>query len=257
MKKIVFFDIDGTLLDHNKKLPSTTKEAVKKLKQLGVEVAIATGRAPFMFSELCKELDINTFVSFNGSYVVYDGEVIYKQPLPITAIKKLEGMAREKDHPMVFLDEQRMLANEKDHPHIHKSIESLKFTHPPYNPTYYHNNDIYQALLFCTAAEEEVYVNEFPHLFFVRWHEVSTDILPFGGSKAVGIEQMLARLDYARENVYAFGDGINDIEMLQYVGTGVAMGNAGSQLKSIADVVTKDVDEDGIVYGLRKVGLLV
>ena len=79
--KIVFFDIDGTLLDHEKKLPASTKEAIKQLQDSGVFVAIATGRAPFMFESLREELGIDTFVSFNGQYVVFEGKVVYKNPL--------------------------------------------------------------------------------------------------------------------------------------------------------------------------------
>ena len=77
----MFFDIDGTLLDQNKKMSDSTKKAIEKLKENGVFVAIATGRAPFMFENLRKEIDIDSFVSFNGQYVVFENEVIYKNPM--------------------------------------------------------------------------------------------------------------------------------------------------------------------------------
>src|SRR5699024_5549167 len=70
IRRLFFFDIDGTLLDHDKKLPASTKKSVQKLKQQGHEVAIATGRAPFVFENICKELQINTYVGLNGQYVV-------------------------------------------------------------------------------------------------------------------------------------------------------------------------------------------
>ncbi len=73
-QKVIFFDIDGTLLNHEKELPASTKESVFKLKEMGHIVAIATGRAPFMFADLRKELGIDTYVSFNGQYVVLNGE---------------------------------------------------------------------------------------------------------------------------------------------------------------------------------------
>ncbi|MFP3360828.1 HAD hydrolase family protein, partial [Planococcus sp. SIMBA_143] len=68
-EKIVFFDIDGTLLNHDKKIPVSTREALKTLTENGVHVAIATGRAPFMFADLREDLGIDTFISFNGQYV--------------------------------------------------------------------------------------------------------------------------------------------------------------------------------------------
>ena len=80
-QSIIFFDIDGTLLDTDKNLPESAKRAVARLKEDGHIVAIATGRAPFMYEELRKELGIDTFVSCNGQYVVLEGEVIYRNPL--------------------------------------------------------------------------------------------------------------------------------------------------------------------------------
>lgn len=64
------------------------------------------------------------------------------------------------------------------------------------------------------------------------------------------------RLNIHRGNIYAFGDGLNDLEMIEFVGTGVAMGNAVESLKEIADFIPKPVDEDGIKYGIEQLGLL-
>lgn len=254
--KIVFFDIDGTLLDHDKKLPLTTKNAINALKASGVRVAIATGRAPFMYKDLRDELRISSFVSFNGQYVIYEDEVIYKNPLNNNALHSLKEYSYRNDHPVVFMDESTMKATVKDHQHIHVSMGSLKFQHPEFDPGYYHEREIFQALLFCTKDEEELYVNQYNDFDFVRWHEVATDILPSGGSKAEGIKIMIDRLGIKKENVFAFGDGLNDIEMIRYVGTGIAMGNAKDEVKQIANFVTKDVDDDGILYGLEQLGLL-
>jgi hydroxymethylpyrimidine pyrophosphatase-like HAD family hydrolase len=76
------------------------------------------------------------------------------------------------------------------------------------------------------------------------------------GSKAEGIKQLAKRLNIDRENIYAFGDGLNDLEMIEYVGTGVAMGNAVQSLKEIADYITKPVNEDGILYGIQQLELV-
>ncbi|WP_066176448.1 Cof-type HAD-IIB family hydrolase [Bacillus marinisedimentorum] len=256
MKDIVFFDIDGTLLDHDKKIPESTKHAVDMLKKSGVDVAIATGRAPFMFEDIRNELGIDSFVSFNGQYVVYQGEVIYANPLDRNVLKQVDEYAAGYSHPLVFLDHQGMKANARLHSHIKESIGSLKMEHPEYDPDYYKDRDIYQALLFSTAAEQHLYDGRFDGIKFIRWHEKSQDILPAGGSKAKGIEVFLGQLGIPRSRVYAFGDALNDLEMLQYAGTGVAMGNALAEVKQAASHVTKDVTEDGILHGLKMVGLL-
>ncbi|MDF0725358.1 Cof-type HAD-IIB family hydrolase [Cytobacillus sp. S13-E01] len=255
-KKLVFFDIDGTLLDHDKNLPLSTKLAIKNLQEVGVNVAIATGRAPFMFQELRRELGITSYISFNGQYVVYEGEVIYKNPLDSKLLPKLKEHANESNHPIVFMNESVMRSSVESHQYIHESMGSLKFEHPAYDPNFYTNREIFQALLFCTKEEEETYVSKYPAFHFIRWHDYSTDIIPLGGSKAEGIKKMMESIAIDRENVYAFGDGLNDAEMLDFVGTGIAMGNALDEIKKRADIVTKDVDNDGILHGLRLVGLL-
>ncbi|MED3843443.1 Cof-type HAD-IIB family hydrolase [Geobacillus stearothermophilus] len=255
-RKIVFFDIDGTLLDEQKQLPSSTVEAVRQLKQAGVYVAIATGRAPFMFADVRRQLGIDSFISFNGQYVVFEGTVLHKRPLRREKVRTLAEDAHRNGHPLVFMDAEEMRASVGDHPHIHVSMGSLKFSHPPVDPLYYENNDIYQALLFCRAAEEEPYVRNYPEFRFVRWHDVSTDVLPAGGSKAEGIRLMIEKLGIDKGDVYAFGDGLNDIEMLSFVGTGVAMGNAHEEVKRVADFVTKPVSEEGIWHGLKQLQLI-
>jgi Cof subfamily protein (haloacid dehalogenase superfamily) len=256
MSKIVFFDIDGTLLDHDKKLPSSTKEAILHLQDAGVHVAIATGRAPFMFADLREELGIDSYVSFNGQYVVFEGEAIYQNPLDEKMLERLLEHSHKNGHPLVFMDEKMMKASMENHPYIHSSMGSLKFSHPDYDPNYYKGRPIYQALLFCKQEEEQEYISAYDMFHFVRWHEVSTDVIPFGGSKAEGIKRMVKRMGISIHDVIAFGDGLNDVDMIQYVGTGIAMGNAKEEVKKAANLVTRSVDEDGIAYGLKLVGLL-
>ncbi|RIW29492.1 Cof-type HAD-IIB family hydrolase [Bacillus salacetis] len=256
MSKIVFFDIDGTLLDHEKKLPDATKKGIRMLQENGTYVAIATGRAPFMYESLRKELGVESFVSFNGQYVVFENEVIYKNPLDRKELVDLLGTANENSHPVVHLNEKTMKANIHHHPFIEESMASLKFPHPDFQPDFYSDKEIYQSLLFCREGDEAVYREKFAKFNFIRWHQYSMDILPSGGSKAEGIKKMIEKLDFDISEVYAFGDGLNDIEMIDAVGTGIAMGNAVKEVKEHADFITKPVDEDGIYLGLKELSLI-
>ncbi|GIN64552.1 phosphatase [Robertmurraya siralis] len=256
-RSVIFFDIDGTLLNHDKKLPASTKEAVFTLKEQGHEVAIATGRAPFMYEELRKELDINTYVSYNGQYVVLNGEVLDTNPLSIPALLKLTETALVNDHPVVYMDHEDMRANVPEHSYIKESIKSLKIDHfPAHDPHYYEERDIFQTLLFCPEGEEKQYEEVFQDFDFIRWHPVSCDVVPKGGSKWRGIEKIVEKLGIPKERQYAFGDGLNDIEMLSMIHHGVAMGNGEEEVKAVAKYVTKSVEEDGILHGLKMVGLL-
>lgn len=256
MKKIVFFDIDGTLLDDHKNLPNSTKKAIKLLKENGVFVAIATGRAPFMFEGLRDELEIDSYVSFNGQYVIFENKVIYENPLNTSDLKRFLNDTRKNQHPLVFMNEKTMKATVKHHPFIEISMGSLKFAHPEQDEDFYINRNMYQSLLFCKEQEEEHYFTDYPNFHFIRWHRYSVDVLPRGGSKAEGIKKMVEQLGFDLKDVYAFGDGLNDLEMLQTVGTGVAMGNGVPEAKEKADLVTSDVSNDGIWNGLKELQLI-
>lgn len=256
-KKMIFFDIDGTLLDHDKNIPPSTKAAIKELKANGHEVAIATGRSPFLFKDLLEELEIDSYVSMNGQYVVYKGEVIYTHPIPSEVLQSLTAFAVRSDQPILYVSEEHMRMNVAKHIRVDSSYGPLKIEMPEYDPHYYMNREIYQAIVFCTEQEQVLYEQEYKDILrFVRWDEFATDVLPLGGSKAAGIERMINHLGINRKEVVAFGDHYNDLEMLQYVGHGVAMGNAQPEVKQVAKYITSDVDQDGIMKGLMQLNLI-
>ncbi|WP_082234324.1 Cof-type HAD-IIB family hydrolase [Halobacillus massiliensis] len=255
-EKIAFFDIDGTLLNHQKKLPEATVKAVKDLQKSGVYCAIATGRAPFMYEDIRETLGIDSFVSFNGQYVVFEGEVIYKNPLPYSELEKLYDDAHSKNHPLVFMNEKGMRASDPNHSFIRESLGSLNFEYPKVNDKFHEETELFQSLVFCEGNEIDYYRDKHKAFDYIRWHEYSCDILPAGGSKAKGIQKMIDAAGLELKNTYAFGDGLNDIEMIREVGTGVAMGNAVDAAKQVSDYVTTDVNDDGLVKAIRHLKLL-
>lgn len=252
--RVVFFDVDGTLLDLNMQLPSSTKQAIYDLQAQGYPVVIATGREPSMFKHVMEELNIRSFISCNGSYVVYEGEVIYQQPIDASQLIQLNADALKNGQGMVLSDIEGLWATVDNHPYIREAMDHLQVVCPDYKPLPIAN--ICYALLFCQESEEQLYRNKYKNLDFIRWHKYSLDVISKGGSKAKGIDRLLNHLGINKEQAAAFGDGLNDIEMLNFVGTGVAMGNAKHIVKEAADIVTKDVSQHGIKYGLEKIGLL-
>jgi len=251
MNKILFFDVDGTLYNSEKILPASAKEALLEARRKGYEIAIATGRAPFMIQSLLEELDINTYVTFNGQYVVYRGEVVYTNGVDRDELAKIIAFGEERNEPVVFLDDKRMIASVGEHNMVSESLETLKYPYPELDSSYYMQNDVYQTLIFMEEKDEHLYEEAFPNVQFVRWHPYSCDILPKGGSKAAGIEKVLAKMGLTLEDAFAFGDGINDIEMLEAVGTGVAMGNGHERVKAVASHITDHVDADGLAKAMR------
>ncbi|SOB92053.1 hypothetical protein SAMN05880501_101435 [Ureibacillus xyleni] len=256
MKKILFFDVDGTLYNSEKKIPISAKEAIQKAKSNGYEIAIATGRAPFMIESLLEELEIDTYITFNGQYVVYKGEVVFTDSVDKKYLSEIIAFGSKRNHPVVFIDEREMIASIEGHDYIQSSLNTLKYPYPIINPLFYEENAVYQTLIFMEEKDEQLYHNTFSEVKFVRWHKYSCDILPKDGSKARGIIKLLERMNIPIENSFAFGDGLNDIEMLQAVGTGVAMGNGHELAKKSADVIAGHVDKDGLAKIMKELKII-
>lgn len=256
MKKILFFDVDGTIYDRKKQIPQSAKQAIYQAKQNGYEIAIATGRAPFMISSLIQELEIDTYVTFNGQYVVYKGEVIFTDGVPVNQLTEIVQFGHERNHPAVFLDEKKMIATVDGNEKIAASLQTLKYPYPIINPHFYKENSVYQTLIFMEEHEEQLYKETFPEVNFVRWHSLSCDILPKEGSKARGIQKLLDEMNIPMDKTIAFGDGLNDIEMLQTVGIGVAMGNGVDEVKNVADVVADHVEKDGLAKVMKQLKII-
>ena len=254
--KIVFFDIDGTLINEQKEIPADTIKAIAELKERGVEPVIATGRAPYFIKKLAEQLGIESFVCLNGGYVVYKGTPLYKREIEKSRLEALVKAAAEHNHGLVFEGEHSFFADKEDHPFIIESVNSLKVDLPGYNPEFWKTDEIYQVFLHCESHEEHLYERLHSELKLIRWHPQAIDVLPAGGSKAQGIEALLEKLGLTAADAVAFGDGLNDKEMLETVGFGVAMGNSHPELLPFANYVTTHVDEQGIRNGLVEAGLL-
>lgn len=254
--KIVFFDIDGTLVDEKKNIPELTKQAIHQLKENGVHVAIATGRPSFMYEDIREELDIQTYISFSGQHAVLNGETIYQHPVDRHQMIRLYEAAKQNEHPMVFMSDTAMRATTKNHRYIKESLGQLKFDYPKVDVDFPMNETIFQALLFCKMDEENDFIKEHESFHFLRWHPFACDVLPAGGTKAIGVNKIMDALGLDHAHSYAIGDGRNDIEMLQEVGTGIAMGNSVEPLLEVADHVTDHVDHDGVVKALKAFNLI-
>lgn len=252
---IVFFDIDGTLVNEEKNVPDDTKIAIEKLRERNIEVAIATGRASYHLTHIAKQLGIDSYVGFNGSYVVHKGELIYENTMNPTTLEQLHQHTLDYRHPIVYMGNIGCFTTNDKHPHVVDSFQRLKLDLPGYHPHYWKETEIYQAMLYCGNHEEDHY-HSFSDFTFVRSDHLYLDVFSGGQTKAKGIKAMLDYLKIPASEVVAFGDGLNDIEMLSYVGMGIAMGNAHEEVKPHAKFITKHVNEGGIQYGLQHLELI-
>jgi hydroxymethylpyrimidine pyrophosphatase-like HAD family hydrolase len=115
----------------------------------------------------------------------------------------------------------------------------------------YVGEPIYMGVIYCSKDEERPFIEKLQGCHITRWSRHGLDIIPGNGDKLEGIRQYIELKEISRDEIIAFGDGENDIGMLKYAGIGVALGNAGDQVKMSADYVTADIDDDGVWKALQ------
>lgn len=254
--KIVFLDLDGTILNDNNEILKSTEKGIKALKDKGIHVIISTGRSPQMFDWVLEKLDINSFIALNGQYAIFEGEEVYVNPMSKDILKEITDFAFYNNHAIAYCGKGTIKINAKKDYMALNSYNSLNVTYPFVDESFYENFEIFQCHLFCEKNREVDYVAKFPDYNFIRWHKYALDVIPKNASKANGIYHMLKKIGIKKENCYAFGDGLNDIEMLSFVGTGIAMENGCFEAKSAANFITSSNNNHGILKGLEKIGVL-
>jgi Cof subfamily protein (haloacid dehalogenase superfamily) len=254
--KMVFFDIDGTLVNEAKEIPVSTKKAVQALKEKEINVMIATGRSPYHAKIVADELGIDSMINFNGSYITHKGTIIYKQALLKQEIKKLYQFVSQHNLCLTYLGENDYATSDKENPYYLQMFGNRTHWEATMDPFFFEKNEVFQIFLHSPKEMDELFKQTFPHFDFIRWAEFGMDVIPKNHSKALGIQKITKLLSIPPSEMVAFGDGENDKEMIEYVGMGIAMGNADKKLKPLANFVTSHVDEDGILNGLKNINLL-
>ncbi len=258
MVKAVFFDIDGTLVSfQTHRIPESAKKAIVQLRKKGVKVFIATGRHWRVINNL-EGLEFDGYVTLNGS-CCYAGKdrLIYRHGIPVEDIRRLlELEAGDEPFPCMFVRTNDMFINYENE-HTDAIFRMLNFPIPPRRDIREAlKEEVFQLIGFFQEKQEERIMAQLPGCEATRWNPLFTDIVPAGGSKKVGMAKILEYFGIGREECMAFGDGGNDVPMLEYAGIGVAMGNAREEVQAKADFVTESVDDDGIAYALRHFGLI-
>lgn len=255
-QKLIAFDLDGTLLTNQKKPLASTLLAIEQLQQQGHFVVIATGRNRFLAQPIMEQTNIHDAVLCNGSAAIVKNQLVYDTPLVATELQHLQQqLAIQKvDLALVGLDATRRLTTYRE-AWMAEAMQSFGSNTPELDADYFTEHAIYQGLAYYDEglAFDDRYYEQ---LDFVRWHPKCVDVIPKGGSKAVTLLEVANQLGLKREQVIAFGDGLNDREMLREVGVGIAMGNAVAEVQRCADLVTASNEADGIWLALEKMNLV-
>lgn len=254
--KIVFFDVDGTMTHHRDgTISNSTKSAISALKNKGIKVVAATGR-PLSMCRGIKEVGIDTFITANGAYVKHHEKVIRKITMDKEIVQEVVEFAYIQNHGLSYYTEDFSMNGVQDPGIIRALKETLSINEYPMINALIHEEEVYLMCLFTNDESVQKYITTFPHLTFKRWHPYVLNVLQHDVSKSIAILKVLDYFGIDKTEAIAFGDGENDIDMLELVGLGIAMGNGNGKLKSIADFVTKKSSEDGIEYALKNFGII-
>lgn len=260
-KGAVFFDYDGTLADEKKGIyypTDTTKKALKKLKENGYFVALATGRAKCYVPNV--GIDFDGYVTVNGACAEIGEKIVYEK---FIEPDKLSELIREFDKMGLYYSLEThdiCYANEPENEKFVAMLENFNISKEVYVKLNKSSlpSTLKLNLVYNSERETERLAELFKGFFVFEKHRKfpSCDVSQKGITKATGIKNLSESLFIARENIYAFGDGENDFEMIKYAGHGVAMGVHAESLDKAADYVTDTVEDEGIYKALKKYDLI-
>lgn len=255
-KKIAFFDLDETLISHRmNEVPDSTRRTLKKLQEQGIQVVLSTGRHERELELLpSRNIPFDGYVTLNGQ-VCRDrnGKAFYESPLDQEDVDRLAKLFREKEIPMIFKEKEEIYIN-----FVNDNVVSAQRDINTRIPAVreYHGADVYQVVVYIKAGEEYKIEKYLKNCKITRWNKNAVDIVPKEGGKGAGIEEYLKGCNLTAEDAMAFGDGPNDMEMLETVSLGICMGNGDDSVKKIADYVTDSVDADGIEKAMLHLGYI-
>lgn len=256
-KKYIFLDLDGTVIDHKTgEPPLSTIEAISQLKNNGHEVFIATGRPPCLFFDIDKKLGVRSYVAANGRIAVYNNKVIFKDPLNKNQVHEFTQIMSNLGFDVGFETMDDYFVESKLTNNVDLFSDVFNLYYPDVKKGKYKGEDIYQLILYIERKDLDKAIKAYPHLHYSVSNKYGVDVNDKAGLKEVGIKAIVEYLNIDVSDCIAIGDGHNDISMLQYVGTGIAMGNAYDELKEHADIVADDISNDGLFKVLKKLKLI-
>lgn len=277
MGKIIFLDVDGTLVDYENRLPKSAVEAVRQARKNGHRVYISTGRSKAEVYQELWDIGLDGMIGGNGSYVEDNGNVVMHTLISKEQCKRVIDWLHERGLEFYLESNNGLFASEnfeeKGKPVIqeyskrkgkdHASEITVKSAFPDmiFGEELY-RDDLNKISFILDSYKDYLDAKKaFPDLEAGTWGGKGETAL-FGDlgvkniNKANAIEHLLKYLNADISDTIAFGDARVDIPMLEYCAYGVAMGNGGAAIKEAADYITDDVENDGLWKAFKKLSLI-
>ena len=261
-KGVVFFDYDGTTVDEVDEIKTatpTTVESLNKLKENGYLTMLCSGR-----TQRVLEMDIDKFmgaITCNGSHTEVEGEVIRDICIPDELVFQVVNEYFPRDTIIHFETRDISYYLHMDEEFFKNHCKLFNLPQRWYAPWKFRTKNTHISKLVMNYKDIQVkkdFEEEFKDVFTCAKHvrENFIDITLKGVTKGDAITELIEKLGIDKKDTYAFGDADNDVEMMQAVGTGIAMGRHSEKVGEVASMVTGTVKEEGITMALKKLGLI-
>lgn len=263
IKGIVFFDVDGTLIDCKNRIcdpTEKTKEGIKKLQEAGYLTVLATGRPKSFITKGIIDLGLDGYITSNGTYIELNNEVILNDEVKSDKLKEILNICQKSEIGFLLEGQSKSYIGDFKKPYAKKLISS--FSLPIENITDQWNEDNISVSKMVVVDNKQDNFKEFfqkfdgEFVFMQHPGQNSYDMYRKNYTKAYGIEYLINKLGFDKKKTYAFGDGENDIEMFQTVKYGIAMGDSHERLLPHAYKNTENVHNDGIYKALIALKLI-
>ena len=259
-RTILFFDIDGTVAEWDY-IPESTAKALAAAKERGHWLIVNTGRTRASINRQVRSLPFDGYISGCGNHIYLGEEALLSSSLSQERCQEIVDLLRENGVPAFFEAEDQIYFDSRACAHnswldrVKKSF-GIRGLGQEIEETGVRPFD--KFLVFPRDREtEEKLEREFSRdLHCFHSADGVWEVIQKGYSKATGIDFLCERLQVDPKDCYAFGDSVNDVDMLQAVGTGIAMGNGDPRIFPHAAYRTSALREDGIARALEHFGLI-
>lgn len=255
LKGIVFFDLDGTLLNNDSKIDSNVKKSIDQLVKNSILPVISTGRSPQEIETIIHSSGIKTVITLNGSLIKNNQVIVYQKNIPENLKSSLMNFINSRKEAVSMFNNDYKYRNSFLTNEIILSHKEIDEPLPEENSTFYIKNNVNMFVIY-TSSDGDEYKNKFSELSFYKTGTYSLDCIVKTESKKEGIKHLISSLNLHDIPTYAFGDGPNDIEMLKYVDHPVVMKNASPNIYKFGEFITDSNIDDGITKGLQHFNLI-
>ena len=241
---VYLFDVDGTLCVDGV-ISDSSKDAIQELRDEGNLVMLATGRCQGQLKEIVDQVKVDGFVQNNGAYAFMGKEILYESPINPETIWKLHNDGLN----IAVLTKDRYVRFINTNKAFKKFAESLKIEEPKKADTNVIDHDKIYSLTISALNLEDIHPRRYPELRFIKVSDYGYDVVNKGTTKASVFS--IIKNKYPQGHIIAFGDNMNDYEMLDEADLSVSMQGAPDECKKVSSFVTKTAENNGIEFAVN------